>query len=70
MIILPNIVATYFLMKDDAFKGNLLYFIGYILMIIHNYQNGDLVQTFYFTLVWIMTIIGIRKHLKTKGNHI
>lgn len=66
LILAPNICATYFLMKEDAYKSNLLYFIGYILMILYNLRIHDSLQTFYFSLLWIMTVAGIIHHFKTK----
>lgn len=64
LILAPNICATYFLMKEDAFKSNLLYFIGYILMIYYNLKINDPLQIFYFSLLWIMTVAGILHHVK------
>jgi len=39
-----------------------IYFVGYILMIAHNYQNGDTTQIIYFSLLEVLTIVAIYNH--------
>jgi hypothetical protein len=62
LFILPNIAATLYLVKEKAYQANLLYFVGYILMIAHNYQNGDTTQIIYFSLLEVLTIVAIYNH--------
>ena len=64
LFILPNIAATLYLVKEKAYQANLLYFIGYILMIIHNYQSGDTPQIIYFSLLEVLSIAAIYNHKK------
>ena len=62
LVIVPNLLATVYLTKEKAYQANLLYLIGYLLMIAHNYNGGDTVQLIYFVILEIMTIYAVIKH--------
>ena len=58
-IIIPNLIASYMVMVNKAFYANLIYCFGYLLFIWHNYNSGDSSQVIYFTILEIMSIIGV-----------
>lgn len=46
-------------MCNKSFWSNLIFMIGYPIMIYHNIQIGDSTQTQYFILLEIFAIIGV-----------
>jgi hypothetical protein len=58
-IIIPNLIASYMVMVNKAFYANMIYCFGYLLFIWHNYNLGDSSQMIYFTILEIMSIIGV-----------
>jgi ABC-type Fe3+-siderophore transport system permease subunit len=58
-LIIPNLVASGFLTCNKAFMANLIYCFGYLLLIWHNIQIGDSPQMIYFSLLEIMSIVGV-----------
>jgi deoxyuridine 5'-triphosphate nucleotidohydrolase len=65
-LIFPNLIASYMLMRNKAFEANLIYSFGYILLIWHNIKLGDSSQIIYFTILEIMSIVGIFLYLYYK----
>ena len=64
-IIVPNIIASYMVMVNKAFYANVIYCFGYLLFIWHNYNSGDSSQMIYFTILEVMSIVGIFLYLYT-----
>jgi di/tricarboxylate transporter len=62
-IIIPNLIASYMVMVNKAFYANMIYCFGYLLFIWHNYNSGDSSQMIYFTILEIMSIIGVFLYL-------
>jgi uncharacterized membrane protein len=62
-IIVPNLIASYMVMVNKAFYANLIYCFGYLLFIWHNYNSGDSSQMIYFTILEVMSIIGVFLYL-------
>jgi hypothetical protein len=58
-IIVPNLIASYMVMVNKAFYANAIYCFGYLLFIWHNYNSGDSSQMIYFTILEIMSIVGV-----------
>ena len=58
-IIIPNLIASYMVMVNKAFYANMIYCFGYLLFILHNYNSGDSSQMIYFTILEIMSIVGV-----------
>lgn len=58
-IIIPNLIAVYMVMINRAFYANVIYCFGYLLFVWCNYTIGDNTQLFYFTILEIMSIIGV-----------
>lgn len=46
-------------MVNKAFYANVIYCFGYLLLIWHNYNSGDNSQMIYFTILEIMSIVGV-----------
>jgi hypothetical protein len=59
LIIVPNLIASYMVMVNKAFYANVIYCFGYLLFIWHNYNSGDSLQMIYFTVLEIMSIVGV-----------
>jgi hypothetical protein len=58
---LPNLIAGYLQMKNNAYYSNLLYIPGYLLFVGYNwFELHSLFQVTYFTILWIMAINGVR----------
>ncbi len=64
-IIIPNIIASYMVMVNRAFYANVIYCFGYLLFIWHNYNSGDSSQMIYFTILEVMSIVGVFLYLYT-----
>ncbi|MGB9928598.1 MAG: hypothetical protein ACPK85_09360 [Methanosarcina sp.] len=64
-IIIPNLIASYMVMVNKAFYANLIYCFGYLLFIWHNYNSGDSSQMIYFTILEIMSIVGVFLYIYT-----
>lgn len=64
-IIIPNIIASYMVMVNKAFYANVIYCFGYLLFIWHNYNSGDSSQMIYFTILEVMSIVGVFLYLYT-----
>ena len=62
LILLPNLTAQFMITLDKAFHSNVLFCIGNLIMIYHNYQIHD-VQMYYFVLLEIMAVSGVLLHL-------
>jgi hypothetical protein len=62
-IIIPNLIAAYMVMVNNAFYANLIYCFGYLLFIWHNYEIKDKSQLIYFTILEAMSIIGVLLYL-------
>lgn len=62
-IIIPNLIASYMVMVNKAFYANLIYCFGYLLFIWHNYNSGDSSQMIYFTILEVMSIVGVFLYL-------
>jgi uncharacterized membrane protein len=62
-IIVPNLIASYMVMVNKAFYANLIYCFGYLLFIWHNYNSGDSSQMIYFTILEVMSIVGVFLYL-------
>lgn len=62
-IIIPNLIASYMVMVNKAFYANVIYCFGYLLFIWHNYNSGDSSQMIYFTILEIMSIVGVFLYL-------
>jgi hypothetical protein len=58
-IIIPNLIASYMVMVNKAFYANVIYCFGYLLFIWHNYNSGDSSQLIYFTILEIMSVVGV-----------
>lgn len=58
-IIIPNLIASYMVMVNKAFYANVIYCFGYLLFIWHNFNSGDSSQVIYFTILEIMSIVGV-----------
>ena len=63
----PNLIASYMVMVNKAFYANMIYCFGYLLFIWHNYNSGDSSQMIYFTILEIMSIVGVFLYLYTAG---
>lgn len=61
--IVPSLCATLMFMLDKSFYGNMIYCVGYPLLIWHNIQIGDNSQISYFSILLVMTIIGVCRHV-------
>jgi hypothetical protein len=59
LIIVPNLIASYMVMVNKAFYANVIYCFGYLLFIWHNYNSGDSSQMIYFTILEIMSVVGV-----------
>jgi hypothetical protein len=59
LIIVPNLIASYMVMVNKAFYANVIYCFGYLLFIWHNYSSGDSSQMIYFTILEIMSVVGV-----------
>ena len=59
LMITPNLIASYMVMVNKAFYANVIYCFGYLLFIWHNYNSGDSSQMIYFTILEIMSIVGV-----------
>lgn len=46
-------------MVNKAFYANVIYCFGYLLFIWHNYNSGDSSQMIYFTILEIMSVVGV-----------
>lgn len=64
-IIIPNIIASYMVIVNKAFYANVVYCFGYLLFIWHNYNSGDSSQMIYFTILEVMSIVGVFLYLYT-----
>ena len=63
LIPLPNILAQFACMVNQAFYANLIYCIGYPPFMWRNYKRGDRVQLYYFSFLWVMSICGVILYL-------
>lgn len=52
-------------MVNKAFYANVIYCFGYLLFIWHNFNSGDSSQVIYFTILEIMSIVGVFLYLHT-----
>lgn len=59
LIIVPNLIAGFLLMRNNAFWANAVYCIGYLPFIYRNFIQDDMTQTIYFSILWVMSIIGV-----------
>lgn len=57
-------------MVNKAFYANMIYCFGYLLFIWHNYNSGDSSQMIYFTILEVMSIIGVFLYLYQTGRPI
>lgn len=71
LIPIPNILAQFACMVDQAYYANILYSVGYLLFIYHNIKIGDTTQFYYFSILEVMALGGVvlylwkhRKHAK------
>ena len=64
LIPLPNVLAQFACMVDQAYYANLLYSVGYLPFMHRNYKRGDRFQLGYFTFLWVMALVGVVMHLK------
>jgi uncharacterized membrane protein len=69
-IIIPNLIASYMVMVNKAFYANVIYCFGYLLFIWHNYNSGDSSQMIYFTILEIMSIVGVFLYLYSTRKNI
>ena len=44
---------------QQSIHANMIYCFGYLLFIWHNYNSGDSSQMIYFTILEIMSIVGV-----------
>lgn len=58
-LIIPNLIAGYMCMKNKAYQANLIYSFGYLLFIYHNFKIGDTSQLVYFSILEVMSVIGV-----------
>lgn len=63
LIPIPNILAQFACMIDQAYYANILYSVGYLPFMYRNYKRGDKFQLCYFSFLWVMSIFGIILHL-------
>jgi hypothetical protein len=69
LIMLPNLAAGYLTMRNNAFMANCVYCLGYVLFIWYNIQRThDLMQVIYFSLLWVMAMLGVMLYLWNKKN--
>ncbi|AYK15887.1 hypothetical protein AOB57_012420 [Methanosarcina flavescens] len=66
-IIVPNLIASYMVMVNKAFYANMIYCFCYLLLIWHNYNSGDSSQMIYFTILEIMSIVGVFLYIYQTG---
>jgi len=59
LIPLPNLYAAYTLSKNDAYKTNLIYSLGYIPFILYNIHIKEVWQAGYFLINWILAVRGV-----------
>jgi hypothetical protein len=62
LILIPNLTAQFMVTLDKAFHSNVLFCLGNLIMIYHNYQIGD-VQIWYFILLEVMSVLGVALHI-------
>lgn len=70
LIIVPNLIAGYLLMKNNAFYANAVYCLGYLPFIHRNFSQNDTIQMAYFIILWIMSIIGVVKVVTENKNKV
>lgn len=63
LIPIPNILAQFACMVDQAYYANILYSVGYLPFMHRNYKRGDRVQLYYFSFLWAMSICGVILYL-------
>ena len=66
LLLIPNLTAQFMVTIDKAYHSNLIFSVGNLILIYHNYQIQD-VQMYYFILLEVMSVSGVILHLyKTK----
>jgi hypothetical protein len=63
LLSIPNIAASFMCMAGFAYYANILFCIGFPPFIIINLRRNDRVHTFYFTLLWCMSLLGVLLYL-------
>lgn len=59
LITIPNILAQFACMINQAYYANLIYCFGYPLFMWRNFKQKDRVQLYYFSFLWVMSICGV-----------
>ena len=68
LLLIPNLTAQFMITLDKAYYSNLIFSIGNLILIYHNYQIHD-VQMYYFIMLEIMSVSGVILYLyKQKKN--
>jgi hypothetical protein len=65
LILLPNLTAQFMITLDKAYYSNVIFSVGNLVLIFHNYQIHD-VQMYYFMLLEVMSVAGIILHVYRK----
>jgi hypothetical protein len=65
LILLPNLTAQFMITLDKAYYSNVIFSVGNLILIFHNYQIHD-VQMYYFVLLEVMSVAGILLHMYRK----
>jgi hypothetical protein len=60
---IPNLLAGYLTMQNNAFLANCAYIVGYLPFIHRNIKRKDFVQAPYFLILWVMSVVGVIKFL-------
>ena len=65
LLLLPNLTAQFMVTLDRAFYSNIIFSIGNLILIYHNYQIHD-VQMYYFIMLEIMSVSGVVLYMYRK----
>jgi hypothetical protein len=62
LLLIPNLTAQFMVTLDKAYHSNVIFSIGNLILIYHNYQIHD-VQMYYFIMLEVMSVSGVILYL-------